>query len=617
MPLTRRSKLKEVWRHPVGNQVLQSLLRQLGRDESWLERPLVASMPLQNIDRVAGAGFCDMLLEMAAHGPSGPPRVADECKNWWKEAVIYQIFVPSFMDADHDGVGDLTGVLQRLPYLEKLGVDVLYLWPLADEDACGAVKNYRTLCADCGDMADFEELAQAVHARGMKLVIGLDIAATSEEHEWFQDAFLQGGGASYVLQPGRADAPPNNWVGANGIDAWKWVEDAGMWGLQLAGRGKLDLNWDNAAIRKEISDVLLFWHSAGADGFFFGQVNLLSKNGLEDGKGGAAMLAPCGYEKYAYGPRLHRYLRELRAALPAPVMLAGDMYGVSTEMAKQFTAEEGAELDMLLDTSHLATRIRPRAEEGRVELADVKRHYMRWQTDYINDGWMPLIFESPHTARLISRTGASALYRGILSKQLALWMLTLRGTPMLFQGQELGLPNSRYNSPEELCLPASQRTYVDYCERLEGDAATAFSRLVMHMPEQNRTTMPWNANPSGGFSGASPWMRTVDGAEYLNAAAQMDDAHSVWHFYQKCIALRKNSTCLIYGNFHAVFAKNKKVFCYFRIYDGEKWYVEMNITEREVARPGRILRTQKLEVSNYDVPAKWLRPYEANLYRCE
>ncbi len=620
MPLTRLSKIKEAWRHPVGHELLQSLLRQTGRSRRWLTGPVVANLTLQSLDRMV-PGFSEALVEMAAYQPDGVARQAAEAQQWWKEAVVYRVYPPSFMDADHDGVGDLAGLAMRLPYLSRLGVNTLWLWP-ALHHAEGGVVNYREIDPELGSMADFEALVQQARQRGMRVVLGLEAAFTSDCAPGFEKALAGEDAGAYILRPGNPGAPPNNW-GRPGASAWGWYPKAGCWAMHLYGPHSPDLNWDNPALREEMAGVLRFWLDKGVEGFHLGPVAALSKGGFEDGSpAAAAVTGLCGYEKFAFGPRLHRYLRELRAAA-GPAFLAAELAGVGTEMARLFTPADRTELDIVTEPAHLSVRplprpspkARQRAEENRLELAELKDYYLRWEESYGAEGWMSLFLESPHLPRIVSRLGASGLYRGILAKLLGTMLLTLRGTPILCQGQELGLPNTRFTSPGELRDAAALRQYAETRDAL-GEAA-ALKRLLATTADHARTPMPWSAGAGAGFTGAVPWLRMVDGSEHLNAAAQMEDAGSVWQHYQKLIALRAKNSCLVYGSFNPVFKNNKKVFCYFRIYGSEKWYVEINLTEREAARPGRILQSQKLSLSNYDSPAKALRPYEANLYRCE
>lgn len=615
MPLSRSSKIKDVWHHPVGHDYLQRFLQQTGRSEWWPERPHIAYSPLAMLDRIAGPVFVDTLLEMAAACPEGTCGPAADRPVWWKEAVIYQVYPPSFMDSDHDGIGDIGGVLQRLPYIENLGADTLWLRGLLASGPDGAVTDYRQVNPDFGDEEDLERLLDAAHGRDIRVVIGFDISATSGEHPWLKSA-LEGGREQdfYFFQPGTADAPPNGWLRSSAERAWKWHPEVSAWGLRLGSGGRADLNWDNSDVRREMADTLRFWTEKGIDGFYLGSANFISK--LDFREGGAFGAGRGGFERSGYGPRLHRYLRELRAEAGAgpDTLLLGEVRGIDTGIAKLLTDEERAELDMVVEESHLAPRPRGRTEEMRLSLYELRQYYIRWMEQYGEERWMSLIIETPGTPRLVSSVGAGPLFRAILAKQLAMWLLTLRGTPILYQGQELGLGNTRFSSARELRDAGSLRLYDELKAKLSEQ--DALRRVLAVAADHARIPIPWAAGPGAGFTGAEPWMRFGDDIEGGNAAAQTEDPRSVLRFYRRLIALRRETPCLVYGSFNAVFIRNRNVFCYFRILGGEKWYVEMNLTGRSISRPARILSSQKLMLSNYDAPARNLRPYEANLYRC-
>lgn len=602
---------------------MQALMRQLGRSLHWPAGPIAANLPLYTLDRFAGKGFADMLVEQINSQPeeTGVPPCADT-RNWWKETLVYQIYLPSFMDGDHDGVGDLAGVMQRLPYLEKLGVETLWLCPLLDAPLLGerAACDFKAIFKDFGDMQQFEELAEALHVRGMRLVIGLDIASTSDQHVWFKKALetREGGYRDYyIFRKGNAETPPNNW-GRPGLGpAWGWYEEAGAWALRLHGSHRMDLNWDNPAVRAEMQEVVRFWLQKGVDGFCFSSVGTISKRSYSDGGPViTAFTGARGTEYTTYGPQMHQYLRELNQTTlnRKDTLFLGEVRGIGVEMAKRLAGPNRGELDMVLDTNQFTAVLKAK-ENNSFTLRELKEYYLNWLGQLGGGHWLPLALEGPEVPRMISRVGASPVYRGILAKLLATLLLTLRGTPVIYQGQELGLANTRFGTVEELQSPLAKRLYADLCESLGEQAA--LQKTLCHAPDHARTPMPWSAGQSGGFTGAKPWMRLPDGVEYLNATVQMEDPNSVWGHYQKLIALRRQNECLIYGSFNPVFAKNKNVFCYFRILDGEKWYVEMNLTEKEIGRPGRILRTQHLVVSNYETQARTLRPYEANIYRCD
>lgn len=615
MPLSRSSKIKDVWRHPVGHDYLQRFLQQTGRSEHWPERPHVAYAPLALMDRIAGPLFVDTLLEVAAACPEDICGPETGRHAWWKEAVIYQVLPPSFMDSDHDGVGDLGGVMQRLPYIENLGADVIWLRGLLAAQPEGPLTDYRAVNPDFGTLDDLERLVEAAHARGIWVVMGLDISATSVEHPWFKSA-LAGGAKQdyYFFRPGTAEAPPNGWQHAPEQRAWRWHPELAAWSLRLAGRGWADLNWDNPQVRAEMAATLRFWLDRGVDGFYLGSANFISKMDL--GEGGAFGAGRGGFERSGYGPRLHRYLRELRSGSGAgeDTLWLGEVRGIDTGIAKLLTGEGRGELDMVLEQSHLVPRPRGRNEEVRLSLHELRQYYIRWMEDYGDERWMSLMMESPDTPRLVSSVGAGPLYRAILAKQLGMWLLTLRGTPIIYQGQELGLGNTRFSSARELRDTASLRLYGELKEK-HGEQA-ALRRVLAVTADHARIPMPWAAGSGVGFTGAEPWIRLPDDVENSNAAFQTQDPRSVLRFYQRLIALRRATPCLVYGSFNPVFLRNRNVFCYFRILGGEKWYVEMNLTGRNISRPARILPTQKLMLSNYDALSRGLRPYEANVYRC-
>lgn len=621
MTFTVKSRIQDAWGHPLGHDVLQLLMRRIDRDENWPAKPRAGRMRLEVLDRWAGAGFAQTLADMLNRHPGGAPAPAAPGRAWWKEAVVYHIYVPSFMDGDHDGLGDLRGIMQRLPYLQQLGVDAVWAWPLVEATSPPQFGTFgqRTIISDIGTTEDVQALTDALHQRGMKLFAGMGLVFTWDDHPWFKKA-LEGDKKCqeyYIFKNGKPSAPPNNWSAAGSSSAWGWYEDLGAWGLHLMGRRRMDLNWANEDLRREAVKVLRFWQQQGVDAMVLGGVNMIDKTGMEGGGAAMAELTGLrGYEYYAFGPHMHRYLRQLKreSNRNKEMVLMGETKGCGTGMSRTL-AGDGAQLDMVLDTTHLQMGGRNTEGNGDLTLLDLKKYYLKWMEEYAADRWMPLLLESPDHPRMVSRLGVSPVYRSILAKLLGTMVLTLRGTPVIYQGQELGLMNTKFRNIEELRHGVSLRTYAEY--RAKYGEAEAFRRVVASTPDHARTPMPWASGPKGGFTGAEPWLRLPDGVDYLNAAAQMQDKHSVWSHYRALIGLRKSNECLVYGEFRPVFAQHDKVFCYFRILEKERWYIEMNISERQVSRPGRLAPTMHLMLSNYDSPSDMLRPYEANVYRCE
>ncbi len=618
MKLNRHSKIRDVWRHPLGHDILLQLLHQKGLAVRWLESPLVSGLPLSVLDRYAWPGFSHLVLDLCTQELTAPPPAAPEEEAWWKEAVIYQIFLPSFMDSDHDGVGDLDGVRQRLPYLDKLGAGVLWLRPLLPQSG-GGVRDFFCTETEWGDLDAFEALAEAAHLRGMRLLISLDIGGVSEEHPWFQEA-LRGGEKQgfFLLRNGGPDAPPGGELPPGAL-SWKYFPEAGLWAKRAGGPQRMVLNWENPQLRETMTGVLRFWLDKGADGFCFGASRHTGRSlGPDDSEGLARwILHHTGTESPRLAPQLHQYLHTLRAGLPEGTLLLGEMRETGLPLAHRMAREGRGGLDMLLDPSHLAPPLRPLLEGADMSLQDLRRYYLYWMENSEREPWMSLFFEDANTPRMLGRLCANPLYRSILAKMLGTWLFTMRGTPVVYQGQELGLSNTRFSSADELHDMETLRQYAELCGTQGFSEQAALQTVLRHSADHARTPIPWSAGPGCGFTGAIPWMRLPDGAEHLNVACQTADPGSVWRHYQKLIALRRQHPCLVYGSFKPVFTKNKRLLCYFRLLGGQKWYVELNLSERQVPRPGRIAQNQKLVLSNYENPTRALRPYEANLYLCE
>lgn len=621
MVFTPKSKIAQAWKNPLGQDVLQFIMRLTGHKEQLPQRSLFAGLPLSVLDRLVGKGFADAFVDMLNSMTGYATITPNDDPAWWKGCVIYHIYLPSFMDSDHDGVGDLRGAMQRLPYLARLGVDAVWVWPLVDLGffrKTGA-RDYNDIHRDMGTLEDFTDFAKAAHDLDIKVIIGFGLSATSDEHSWFQKALAGDEKYQdyYVFKKGTPDAPPNNWGFTGSSSAWLWYPEMQAWALRLLGGHRMDLNWDNPDVRAEMCNILEFWQQQGADGFVLGSANYISKANYGNGNATiASLIGIRGYEHFMYGPHLNEYFEDLRTNCvnSKDIMLMGEMKAFGPGLANLVTGN-GRQMDMVLDATHLAIAGRVKDEEGRITLQELKDYFCKWIVGIGPKRWMPLILETPEHPRLLSRLAASPVYRAILAKLLGTMMLTLRGTPVLYQGQELGLVNTRFNSPDELRHSVSLRMYAEYKE-LYGEKE-AFARVVKYAPDHARIPMPWSPAPQGGFTGAKPWIRIGDSVDYLNATTQMEDRNSVWAHYQKLIELRKENPCLRYGSFNPVFVNNKRLFCYFRMLEGEKWYVEINISEKAVSRPGRILNNMHLVLSNYDLPSRMLRPYEANVYRCE
>lgn len=562
MQFNRNSRIIDVWRQPVGQAMLRNAMCRLNKPEEWPATTVAAYLRVQVLDKLLGLEYTDALLQALNTAQQPAPKQPLQ-QAWWQKAVGYQIYVPSFMDSNHDGVGDVAGILQRLPYLQNLGINLLWV---SSTDMNG-IDNEQPALYKARQRAEtleaMDTLIATVHGRDMRLIISLNLPQITQGRDWY----------------------------SQGAQSEAWPQ---------------------------VCRAISFWVKRGVDGVYLQGLCVASDE-----------TAICEHpvDVAAFSPALHQALQALRAEFQgqgAPVLVGG-INGIGPENAKAFTARERQELDMVLDTAHLRT---PRSFlEGRrqgkgnrilppgIGLLRLKQYYLQWMQGNGEGYWMPLLFETQDLPRLISRVGANPVYRTALAKMLATWMFGLRGTPLLFQGEELGLANLRFKSPAEIKDKTFVVHYQELCESI--DEATALEICQRLARDHARVPMPWSTGVGAGFTGAEPWMRLPDGVEHLNASYQMYDRASVWSYYRTLIRLREENEGLIYGDFKPVFAKNPKVFCFFRVYEGKKWYIELNITGNEVARPGHLGAEHQLLLSNYDVPTRRLRPYEANLYQVD
>ena len=627
--LTNQSRLSEIFYTPMGRDIAHTLLLQTGLPESLITNPAVGSLSLARLQRLSRGklddGLMDSLLALlntdtgAAPVPDGPAE-----RRWWKEAVAYQIYPRSFADSNGDGIGDLAGIRQKLPYLKELGVNLLWLSPVYDspnDDNGYDIRDYQKIMAEFGTMEDFDTLLADAHANGMRLIMDLVVNHTSDEHPWFQSALNDPDGPYrdyYIWRKGKGENAPNNWVSFFSGPAWNYYPERGEWALHLFSKKQMDLNWDNPAVRRDVYEMINWWLEKGVDGFRMDVINLISKGSLADGSetlGAAVGLR--GIEHYFYGPRLHEYLAEMRRETFGKYdsVTVGETAGLGMQASRMLTADGRGELDMVFNFDALENPGKKRFDDYRYDLHYLKKYLIDWQTNYGENCWPSLFFENHDNPRMVSKVNPDPAVRQPLAKLLATLQLTLRGTPFIYQGQELGLTNVDFASIDEINDVESRNLYEELCAAMPPEEA--WRRVLAGTRDHARAPMPWNAGENGGFTTGTPWLRMAAGWESRAAAVQLRDDDSVFHYYKKLIALRRENPALVYGAFRPVFLKtkaNEDVFCYFRILDGKKFYVECNLTERTVSRPAPLAGTLVRRAGNYPGETPRLRPYEANVY---
>ena len=622
--LTNNNRIKDVYAHPVGRDILRKILLQMGRSDALVKNPVIGSIKLKALPRLTGgqvdAGFLITFLELLNSEPD-TPRTDDGpvTAAWWKEAVFYQIYPRSFKDSNGDGIGDLRGILEKLDYLKQLGVDALWLSPVYDspnDDNGYDIRDYRKIMTEFGTMEDFDQLLEGVHSRGMRLIMDLVVNHTSDEHEWFQKALHEPGSRydGYYLFRDK----PNNWTSFFGGSAWNYYEERNQYALHLFSKKQMDLDWENPALRAEIRDMVRWWLQKGVDGFRMDVVNYISKrHGLPGGNERIGhLMGFFGVEHYFYGPRLHEYLCELKSEAFAPfgAFSVGETPGIGMEMGKLLTADYRGELDMVFNFDHLEMPGRVRFDIYKYDLDYYKAAMIDLMENYGSSHCQPsLFFENHDYPRMLSKVDPDPLFRNVLAKLLAAMQLTLRGTPFIYQGQELGMINGAFTSIGQLRDVESLNLYAELCKTMS--EADAFKKVLAGTRDHSRTPMQWSGGKHAGFSDAEPWIGAGDDRKVCNAAEQISDEGSVWSFYRDLIQLRRSHPALVYGSIKIVNKKKRNLFTFYRTGENETFYIECNLSRERLKRKGGLPCGLRL-ISNYpEAPEAKLRPYEAAVWK--
>ncbi len=627
-PITPSSTLGEALKTPVGHDMAHLALTQAGIRLGWLKNPIVKAIKLKSLPKLSrGAvdqAFVELLVSMLNGAAEPPTPFEGEIRRaWWKEAVVYQIYPRSFADSNSDGIGDLAGITARLDYLQRLGVNVLWLSPVYDspnDDNGYDIRDYRKIMKEFGTMQDFDDLLEQAHTRGMKLIMDLVINHTSDEHRWFEEAVRQPDSPYrdyYIFRPGEENTPPNNWTSLFSGPAWNYYPQVKAWALHLFSKKQMDLNWENPALRQSLYEMINWWLAKGIDGFRLDVISFISKNpGLPDGSDLLGKLAGFrGVEHYFHGPRLHEYLRELNENTFAryDVMTVGETPVMGMEMAKLLTDERRRELDTIFNFDHLENPGKARFDDYRYDLRYLKKQWTDWQLHYGKACWPTLFFENHDNPRMVSKVNPDPLFRVPIAKLLAVLQCTLRGTPFLYQGQELGMVNARFASIDEVRDVESINLYRELLAKGK-TPAQALEVINAGTRDHARTPMQWDNSQYGGFSDTQPWLKVNDNTNEINTRSQEKDPDSPLCFFRQAIALRTRNPALIYGDFLPAKAGDS-LFCYYRQHKDARFYIEINLTEGTQPRRHSVKGLTPV-LSSYGEPAAQLRPYEAVVYRC-
>ena len=560
---------------------------------------------------------------------------------WWQEATVYQIYPKSFFDSDGDGVGDLAGITEKVEYLDELGVDAVWLCPVYDSpqaDNGYDIRDYRSIFDTYGDMDDWKCLRDALHDRGIRLIMDLVVNHTSDEHEWFRRSRRREDGyedyyhwrdgrpaeeADYHTDDGpNGEVAPNNWDAMFGGPAWSYEEERGQWYLHLFDEKQPDLNWEHEAVREDVYEMMRWWLDRGIDGFRMDVINLISKTpGLPDGDPDGGLV---GAEHFMNGPKVHDYISEMvEQTIPDDeILTVGETPGVSVEDAEQFVGEDG--LSMVFQFEHV--NVGHDGDKWSLEdysLVELKEILARWQTGLAEDGWNSLYLSNHDQPRMVSRFADDGQYRRRSAKLLGTLTHTLQGTPFVYQGEELGMTNAPFESESELRDVESINFVEAAIEDGDAESYEDVREAVERVGRDNaRTPMQWSDEANAGFTDGDPWLKVNPNHDAVNVERARTDPDSVWHHYRALGELREERDLLVYGAFELLAPEDEQVFAYTRTLGDEHGLVVLNVSGEPAtfAVPEEIDRTAlELAIANLDAsetPSEPLElaPYEARVY---
>ncbi|MCG1020434.1 glycoside hydrolase family 13 protein [Sutcliffiella horikoshii] len=554
--------------------------------------------------------------------------------SWWKESVVYQIYPRSFMDSNGDGIGDIQGIILKLDYLKELGIDTIWLSPVYEspnDDNGYDISNYHKIMDEFGTMEDWEELLHQVHMRDMKLIMDLVVNHTSDEHEWFVQAKSSKDNPYrdyYIWRDPKEDgSEPNNWASNFGGSAWEYNEQTEDYYLHLFSKKQPDLNWENEKLRDEIFSMMKWWLDKGIDGFRMDVINFISKGeGLPNGEIQPGRPYASGSRHYRNGPKIHHYLREMNQKVLShyDLMTVGEMPGVTPDQAKEYTGEDRNELNMVFQFEHVGLDNGPNGKWDLkpLDLMELKQSLSRWQYALGESGWNSLYFNNHDQPRSLSRFGNDGKYRMESAKMLATLLHMMKGTPYVYQGEELGMTNVAFESIDSYKDIETLQAYTELKE--QGFSEEEVMKSIHHKSRDNaRTPMQWNAEEYAGFSISEPWLAVNPNYTSINAEAEMANEASIFHYYKQLIQLRRQNDLIVYGSYQLILEEEPEIFAYVRTYQGKKLLVICNFYKGEPTfkLPRDInFMTKQLLLSNYKVDEQMsisefsMQPYEARVY---
>lgn len=531
----------------------------------------------------------------------------------WKKSVVYQIYPKSFNDTTGNGEGDLKGIIEKLDYLQFLGVDYLWLTPIYDSpmnDNGYDIRDYYQVNAQFGDKDDLRTLIDEAHARGLKMMLDIVINHTSTEHEWFQQAqqSVDNPYRDYYFFRRSEDGPPTNWLSKFGGNAWQYDEQTDAYYLHLFDVTQADLNWDNPEVRHALYEMINYWIDFGVDGFRFDVINLISKDTFEDSN-------EIGKEYYTDGPRVHDYIHEMNRHTfgDRDMMTVGEMSSTSIDHCIKYTNPERQELSSVFNFHHLKVDYRDGQKwtNQKFDLLQLKQILMEWQTKmYAGNGWNAIFWCNHDQPRVVSRFGSDATeaLRQQSAKTLAIALHLLQGTPYIYQGEEIGMTDPHFQSIQQYRDVESLNAYREMREA-GIDEAEILTILGQKSRDNSRTPMQWNDEAHASFTTGTPWIEVANNYNTVNVEAAMADPESILYTYKKLIQLRHEHDIVTYGEVVPRYLDHPQLFVYERRYQGDTWLIIANMTSEKVTLPEDLDRSGSVVLQNGIIEGNELEAY--------
>lgn len=555
-------------------------------------------------------------------------------KKWWKEGVVYQIYPRSYKDSTGNGVGDLRGIISKLDYIKNLGVNIIWLNPIyksPNDDNGYDISDYEEIMEEFGSMADFEELLSGLHKRGIKLIMDLVVNHSSDEHRWFEYSRKSKDNPyrDYYIwkNPKISDdgkiSPPNNWSSVFSGSAWEYDKETSQYYLHLFSKKQPDLNWDHKPLREEIYSMMNRWFDKGVDGFRMDVINMISKypefNDYDNN------LAWLENKTFMNGPNLHNYLKEMneKSLSKYDVMTVGECFGLPLEEGKKMAGEKSGELSMVFQMEHVELGSGPGGKWDIVpwKLTDMKKIFLKWyQAMEECGGWNSVFLMNHDQPRSVSKFGNDGKYREVSAKMLAVMKMTLKGTPYIYQGEEIGMTNIRIDDVNDYRDIEILNHYKEAIERGENHEKLIKGYNIKGR-DNARTPMQWDSSENAGFTKGTSWLKVNPNFKEINVEASEKDNNSILNFYRSMIKIRSENQALLYGTFTIHDMENEDIFSYFREDENDCFFIMLNFLDNETVLnlPERI-KNKKVPVTtgNYinngkiQLSAEYkLNPYEA------